>query len=177
LLSAIRDETNKLRQAANDLGREVDFLKQEVDRLEIEKERASHIEKKLTDLASQQGESVEEMSYHVRVNRDQLTKMATIVRRLSCEEIIQLLLSSDKDRDFNIDESELERLLLRIHLQLEAKGVHFNKELFQKTVRSQPDVPGLIRIMRADMIENESIADKKEEEKLFSVKGCDFKGI
>lgn len=174
-LPTIRDETNKLRHLANDLSREVSFLEKEVDRLDAEKLRASHIEKKLTDLAQQQGESVEEMSEYVKKNSDQLTTMGTIVRRLSCEEIIQLLLSSDKDRNFTIDEEELERLMLRIHLQLEAKGVGFNKELFEKTVRSQPDVPGLIRIMRENMIDNEDICNKKEEEKLFSVKGCDFK--
>lgn len=64
------------------------------------------------------------------------------------QDIITIVVKSDRDNDQTIDRSEAKTLALRIRLSLQEYGVEFNSEKFLKAIGSNATVQGVIAIVQ-----------------------------
>ena len=64
------------------------------------------------------------------------------------QDIITIVVKSDKDNDQTIDKSEAKTLALRIRLSLQEYGVQFDSDKFLKAIGNNPSVPGVIAIVQ-----------------------------
>ena len=70
------------------------------------------------------------------------------MRQRIVQDIITIVVKSDRDNDQTIDKTEAKTLALRIRLSLQEYGVDFDSDKFLKAIGSNPSVPGVIAIVQ-----------------------------
>ena len=70
------------------------------------------------------------------------------LRQRIVQDIITIVVKSDRDNDQTIDKSEAKTLALRIRLSLQEYGVQFDSDKFLKAIGDNPSVPGVIAIVQ-----------------------------
>lgn len=81
------------------------------------------------------------------------------LRQRIVQDIITIVVKSDRDNDQTIDKSEAKTLALRIRLSLQEYGVQFDSDKFLKAIGSNPSVPGVIAIVQKLLPKAESAVD------------------
>jgi len=157
---SLRAMNNKLREDANNLEDEVDVLAEEINLLEPEADRAAALEEELRGIADKQQVNVEKLVDLVKENEMILAQMRDNLRQRIVQDIITIVMKSDRDNDLTIDKSEAKTLALRIRLSLQEYGVEFDSEKFLKAIGSKPSVPSVIAIVQKLLPSNK---EKKEE--------------
>jgi hypothetical protein len=176
-IPALRSMNNKLREDANRLEENVDELSSEIDILEPEADRAAKIEGQLREIADQQQVNVDKLVELVKENEIVLVEMrvssvksfkrvlfhpghhhpANLLQLFICQDnlrkrivqdIISIVVKSDKDNDQKIDKQEAKELALKIRLQLQEYDVDFDSQKFIKVIAKDPSVPGVIAIVQ-----------------------------
>lgn len=147
-IPSLRAMNNKLREDANNLTEEVDILSEEIDILEPEADRAAAVEEQLRDVCDRQEVNVNKLVDLVKENEVILQKMRDNLRQRIVQDIITIVVKSDRDNDQTIDRSEAKTLALRIRLSLQEYGVEFNSEKFLKAIGSNATVQGVIAIVQ-----------------------------
>ena len=84
------------------------------------------------------------------------------LRKRIVQDIITIVVKSDRDNDQTIDKSEAKTLALRIRLSLQEYGVQFDSDKFLKAIGDNPSVPGVIAIVqkllpKAETVDDESV--------------------
>lgn len=157
-IPSLRSMNNKLREDANNLTEQVDILSEEIDLLEPEADKAAEVEKKLQSIAEQQNFNVNKLVELVKENGEILAHMRANLRQRIVQDIIAIVVKSDRDNDNSIDKSEAKTLALRIRLSLQEYGVVFDIEKFLKAIGDGPTVQSVIGIVQKLLPSN------KEEE-------------
>merc|ERR1712071_427759 len=139
---------NKLKEDANNLGAAVDDLAEEIDALEPEAARAAEVEKQLQGIVGTQKANVDKLVELVKENEIILSKMRDNLRQRIVQDMITIVVKSDKDNDQQIDRSEAKTLALRIRLSLQEYGVVFDSEKFLKAIGDHATVQGVIAIVQ-----------------------------
>lgn len=147
-IPSLRAMNNKLRDDANNLEDAVDDLSEEIDLLEPEADRAAACEEELRAIAEQQEVNVNKLVELVKENAVILAQMRDNLRSRIVQDIITIVVKSDKDNDQTIDKSEAKTLALRIRLSLQEYGVQFDSDKFLKAIGNNPSVPGVIAIVQ-----------------------------
>ena len=62
------------------------------------------------------------------------------------QDVIRIVVKSDKDNDESIDQSKAEILALKIRLQLQEYGIEFDTSKFYKVIGDNPTVASVITI-------------------------------
>jgi hypothetical protein len=166
---------NRLREDANRLELEVDALHEEIDILKPEAERyvpfppapppiisvlaplilvsfcsyiyrTAEVEDDLRLLTLKQNINVDKLIELVRENDDILSKMRTNLQQRIAQDIITIVLKSDKNNDSTIDRFESKILALRIRLQLQEYGVEFDAAKFMIAIRKDPSYTGVMNL-------------------------------
>jgi len=106
---------NAMRQTVNELGKQNDKLTQEREKLTGEVDRVGEIEAKLANIAEAQGANVSKLVNLVKRNKRYLKEMRQIEKSLIVQKLVELVIESDKDGDYNIDADECEILILRMN--------------------------------------------------------------
>lgn len=70
------------------------------------------------------------------------------LRKRIVQDIISIVVKSDKDNDQKIDKQEAKELALKIRLQLQEYDVDFDSQKFIKVIAKDPSVPGVIAIVQ-----------------------------
>lgn len=70
------------------------------------------------------------------------------MRRRIVQDVIHIVIASDRDGDNTISRREAKTLSLKIRLQLESYGVEFDSEKFLNIVGSNPTIAGVISIVQ-----------------------------
>lgn len=147
-IPSLRSMNNKLREDANNLGSEVDTLSEEIDLLEPEADRASAVEEELRAIADQQQVNVDKLVELVKENELILHQMRENLRQRIVQDMITIVVKSDKDNDQQIDRVEAKTLALRIRLSLQEYGVVFDTDKFLKAIGENATVNGVITIVQ-----------------------------
>ncbi|KAL7460961.1 hypothetical protein ACHAXS_001395 [Conticribra weissflogii] len=147
-IPTLRSMNNALREDANRLEGEVDILSGEIDALIPEANRAKEVEEQLRGIAEQQSVNVNKLVDLVKQNEEILAKMKDNLRQRIVQDIISIVVQSDKDNDQTIDKNEGKVLALKIRLQLQEYGVEFDSEKFMKVIEKNPTVPGVIAVVQ-----------------------------
>lgn len=158
-IPSLRAMNNKLREDANNLEDAVDDLSEEIDLLEPEADRAASVEEELRGIAEKQEVNVNKLVELVKENEIILAKMRDNLRQRIVQDIITIVVKSDRDNDQTIDKSEAKTLALRIRLSLQEYGVQFDSDKFLKAIGSNPSVPGVIAIVQKLLPKAESAVD------------------
>jgi len=147
-IPTLRSMNNALREDANRLEGEVDILSGEIDALIPEANRAKEVEEQLRGIAEQQSVNVNKLVDLVKQNEEILEKMKDNLRQRIVQDIISIVVQSDRDNDQTIDKNEGKVLALKIRLQLQEYGVEFDSEKFMKVIEKNPTVPGVIAVVQ-----------------------------
>lgn len=81
------------------------------------------------------------------------------LRQRIVQDIITIVVKSDRDNDQTIDRSEAKTLALRIRLSLQEYGVEFNSDKFLKAIGSNATVQGVIAIVQKLLPQEERSED------------------
>lgn len=147
-IPSLRSMNNKMREDANNLADAVDDLSGEIDLLEPEADRAAAVEEELRGIADKQQVNVDKLVELVKENEIILAKMRDNLRQRIVQDIITIVVKSDKDNDQTIDKQEAKTLALRIRLSLQEYGVEFDSEKFLKAIGSNATVQSVIGIVQ-----------------------------
>lgn len=175
-IPSLRAMNNKLREDANNLGDAVDDLSEEIDLLEPEADRAKAVEEELRAIADQQHVNVNKLVDLVKENETILASMRDNLRQRIVQDIITIVVKSDRDNDQQIDKTEAKTLALRIRLSLQEYGVEFDSEKFLKAIGDDPTVQSVIGIVQkllpapeGDDDDSESEDEDGEEDELYDM--------
>eukprot|EP00804_Cyclotella_cryptica_P028866 CCRYP_008448-RA/>CCRYP_008448-RA protein AED:0.10 eAED:0.10 QI:197/0.75/0.6/1/1/1/5/183/362 len=163
-IPTLRSLNNALREDANRLSHEVDTLSEEIDLLEPEADRAAAVEEELRDIAERQQFNVDRLVDLVKENGIIIDQMKDNLRRRIVQDVIHIVVSSDRDGDNSISRQEAKALSLQIQIQLETYGVEFDCEKFIKVIGMNPTLAKVISIVQKLLpSENEEEEDKNED--------------
>eukprot|EP00956_Cyclotella_meneghiniana_P022789 scaffold43448_cov51-Cyclotella_meneghiniana.AAC.11 len=147
-MPTLRSLNSKLRQDANRLASEVDGLSNEIDLLEPEADRAAAVKEELQGIADKQKFNVDKLVELVKENGEILEKMKDNLRHRIAQDVIRIVVNSDRDGDGSISRKEAISLSLQIKVQLDTYGVQFDVNKFIKVVETTPSVSSIIAIVQ-----------------------------
>lgn len=70
------------------------------------------------------------------------------MRQRIVQDIISIVMKSDRDNDQSIDPKEAKTLALKIRLQLQEYDVEFDSEKFTNVIKKNPTIPGVIAVVQ-----------------------------
>lgn len=153
---SLRGFINLLRYEVNRLMEQNDILHKEINNLEGEIDRLKVFEDKLSSIAKIQGMQVDQLVSLVDENGKVLKEMKTIVKGKILQDMIGVILVSDTNRDFKIDEQELQLLTMRLKTMFDAQGITMDIDLFQELVRFNPTLEGVLQTAKELVSEDDN---------------------
>eukprot|EP00584_Thalassiosira_punctigera_P005699 CAMPEP_0172531640 /NCGR_PEP_ID=MMETSP1067-20121228/4961_1 /TAXON_ID=265564 ORGANISM="Thalassiosira punctigera, Strain Tpunct2005C2" /NCGR_SAMPLE_ID=MMETSP1067 /ASSEMBLY_ACC=CAM_ASM_000444 /LENGTH=371 /DNA_ID=CAMNT_0013316039 /DNA_START=157 /DNA_END=1272 /DNA_ORIENTATION=+ len=165
-LPALRSLNNKLKEEANHLEDEVDCLEKEINDLEPEAARAAVVEGDLQAIAAEQHCNAEKFINLVKENEMIVADMRDNLRQRIVQDVLKIVMQSDKNNDGRFCKVETKMLVLKISLQLQEYGVEFDEGKFYKVMSADPSVQKTIEIVKRlipDLNEEHDSEDEDEE--------------
>mmetsp|Transcript_31782 Transcript_31782/g.57527 ORF Transcript_31782/g.57527 Transcript_31782/m.57527 type:complete len:381 (+) Transcript_31782:25-1167(+) len=147
-LPALRSLNNKLREDAHHLEESVDALSEEIGYLQPEAERAATVEQDLRDISAEQHVNVDKIVDLVRENELIVWEMRDNLRQRIVQDVLKIVMMSDKNNDGRFCRVETKMLVLKISLQLQEYGVEFDEGKFYKVMSVDPSVERAIKIVK-----------------------------
>jgi len=163
-IPTLRSMNLKLKESANSLEEEVDTLSGEIDALVPNANRAAAVEEELRDIADQQQFNADRLLELVKENGAILRKMRENVRQRILQDIINIVVKSDRDNNQTIDEKEAKALALSIRLQLQEYNVYFDGNKFLKAIGKDPTVPSVIRMIQQLLLRSRNWEDDPRDD-------------
>ncbi|KAL7536092.1 hypothetical protein ACHAWF_009442 [Thalassiosira exigua] len=147
---ALAEEVNRLGKENTRLHETVEDLSETVDKLE-------DVEQALDVITQTQGMSIEAFEEQVQDNRDILSKMQSNLKANVLQNLLQVVIRSDKDEDMTIEDAEIDDLINRIK---GINGVQVNESRFRDAITSSGgSLQCVMDIIRSLMDENSSEGD------------------
>ena len=163
-----RKTLNDIREEVNVLAAENDELKKQNTELEENTKKLQVVEKQLEELAILQGKSVDELSLQVREYREIQEKVEENVKAQIIQNLISVIFTADNDRDFLIDDTEIDGLKYRLGA---IEGADFSEENFSKALIKADCDKGTCSIQVViEVLRNLNDQDCPEEESIFMIK-------
>jgi hypothetical protein len=150
--AAVQAEVNRLVQSNQQLVQNVNDLTRSVDRLQ-------EIEQALSVLNDKADTTVVEFAQQVEENKDLLKNMKGNLKSSVLQNLLSVVLRSDVDRDFVIDEEEVADMIRRIS---NIAGVRIDETKFRAACQGE----SVLAVM--DMVKNLLRADVAADERIFS---------
>lgn len=167
-LETLREVINKVRQEVNRLQIENNQLTATNTELEQQVDKVKEVEKGLNDVLTAQGEQVDTFVQTVKENQEILDKIKKKLEAKISQDILSVVMQSDRDGDFTIDPNEIDILVLRLK---NAQGVELEEEKFKQMLKDGGyHVSTVLNILK-DMMDS----DKKEEDKVVHINTKDIK--
>jgi len=148
LLPSRRKTVDQLQETADILKSEAVALEDEIEYLLEQVSRFGDIEQELQEVAIEQDSTVEELVELVRINEETMDLMRENLRQKVIQDVIGIVIRSEKDNDQIIDRVEAKLLALKITVKLEAYGVSFDEEKFLQAVALSPTLLGVAGTVR-----------------------------
>jgi len=135
----------QLQREANRLAAANDELKVEVDCLEKKTSELKDVETKLSKITRRQGRTVNAFVDMVKTNGNTLKSMRKNVTLRLQQILIRVVLSCDKNKDFIIDNNEIDELILRLE---QIDGVILDPRKFRYDVSMDPRVGSVLTLVK-----------------------------
>ena len=159
-----------LQETHNALAAEIDRLGEENDRLHVAVQSLSETVDRLEDteqaldtITQMQDQSIEAFEEQVNDNRDILSKMQSNLKANVLQNLLQVVIRSDKDQDMDIEADEIDDLIQKIE---GINGVTVHKDRFRDAINNAGG--SLQSVM--DIIKNLMADESSEESEIFSIK-------
>mmetsp|Transcript_27202 Transcript_27202/g.41755 ORF Transcript_27202/g.41755 Transcript_27202/m.41755 type:complete len:181 (+) Transcript_27202:144-686(+) len=123
-----------VRKEANAFSRENRELHTSITRLTGQVDTLKKVEAEFITLMEQQGSSVEECTKLLRENHEIMVEMQARLEAQVVQDLLRVVIDSDRNNDFVIDPTEADMLILRLSHTSKA-GVTFNKDAFRKKLK------------------------------------------
>lgn len=154
---AIQREVDRLQAENERLHRNVKDLGDTVERLE-------DVEQALDVITQTQGQSVGAFADQVKENREILNQMQKNLKANVLQNLLSVIIRSDVDGDFNIDDDELDDLVGRIK---RINGVELREDRFREAIKgsggSLQNVMSVVKNLLSDDVAEEDEIFKLEE--------------
>mmetsp|Transcript_36994 Transcript_36994/g.54321 ORF Transcript_36994/g.54321 Transcript_36994/m.54321 type:complete len:339 (-) Transcript_36994:231-1247(-) len=164
--NSVRKLINFLRLQVNRTKEENAKLTIHIDNMKHEVEQTAILEKKLANVTVRQGRSVESFVGMVKENGRYLKEMKKICKSRALQILITLVLNSDTERNFSLNEKATQILLLRLK---QIEYIHFDEEKIRKDLGTRPSVSHALYVVKNIVRE-----DLKEDQAVFSLAGVDL---
>lgn len=147
-LPSRRKVVDQLEETVERLRSEADFLEDEIEQLITHAARFGNVEHELEVVAREQGSNVDEIVELVRVNDETMDLMRESLRQKVIEDVVEIVIRSEKSSKQRIDRVEAKLLALKITVKLEAIGVTFDEDKFLQAVALNPTLWGIAGTVR-----------------------------
>lgn len=155
---ALQETHKALSQQVERLGRENKRLHETVVDLSETVDRLEDVEQALDVITQTQGQSVEAFEEQVKDNREILNKMQSNLKANVLQNLLQVVIRSDKDENMTIEEHEIGDLINRIK---GINGVEVNEARFRDAITSSGgSLQCVMDIIRNLMDDNVSEGDE-----------------
>lgn len=138
----------KLQGTSRLLKSEAGILEEEIEYLLGHVSRFGEVEQELQAIARTQGTSIERILGLVRANEETLNLMRENLRQKIIQDVIGMMMRSEKDSSQVIDRVEAKLIALKITVKLEAYGVVFDEDKFLQAVALNPTLWGVAGTVR-----------------------------
>jgi len=162
-------DVKALLEANAALSKEVDHFGGENDRLEglvgslsSSVKGLEDIESALEVLTSTQNQSIEEFKAQIKENRKILAKMESNLKGNVLQNMLSVIVRSDKDGDFTIDNEELEDLIKNMK---DMNGVTLYEDRFRKAIK---DSGGSLKAVM-EVVRNLLMDEAQSDEPIFTL--------
>uniref|UniRef100_A0A7S2XKJ8 Uncharacterized protein n=1 Tax=Attheya septentrionalis TaxID=420275 RepID=A0A7S2XKJ8_9STRA len=158
---SLRKYQNLLRGDVNRLMHANDKLTANVDELEVQVGGLQETEQKLDEITKEQGTNTAHLIELINENQTILNKMNANIKGVAMEQLVSVVLRSDRDEDFSIEGTEIRRLQLRLS---NIPGIVVNEERFIAKLEKDGSLGGIMQVIRTIEID-----DLPEEERIFMI--------
>ncbi len=159
---ALQETHKALSEQVHRLGRENKRLAATVDDLSVTVDRLEDVEQALDVITQMQGQSIKAFEAQVKDNRNILSRMQSNLKANVLQNLLQVVIRSDKDDDMIIGENEVGDLINRIK---GINGVEVNETLFRAAITKCGSLQCVMDIIRNLMDDNIS-----KENEIFIIK-------
>lgn len=150
---SLRGAINDIRFEANRLTEENNKLSAEIDELEKSAGQLEDIEAALDELATVQGNDVNQLLDLVKENKEIAREMRTVLKARALEEIVTVVMDSDSDGDFCLTGKEIDDLILKMGVMEE---LEFDENRFRSAVVKQGgSLMGILDIVKGLMADGD----------------------
>jgi len=160
---ALQETHKALAEQVERLGKENKRLHETVEELSETVDRLEDVEQALDVITQTQGQSIEAFEEQVQDNREILNKMQSNLKANVLQNLLQVVIRSDKDENMTIEEHEIGDLINRI---TGINGVEVNEERFRDAITSSG---GSLQCVM-DIIRNLMDDNVTEGEEIFIIK-------
>jgi hypothetical protein len=103
------------------------------------------IESALNDMAQKSNTSVTHLIELVKRNGEIQTQIKKNLERQVLQDIISLVVGTDRDKDFTLNDMELNMLIMRLQGH---KGVRFDEANFRKVITTPCTLSSILKVVR-----------------------------
>mmetsp|Transcript_17216 Transcript_17216/g.26095 ORF Transcript_17216/g.26095 Transcript_17216/m.26095 type:complete len:251 (-) Transcript_17216:1679-2431(-) len=154
-MATFREVHNALRGEVKRFSEENDDLERQTDALSDKAERVKKTEAHLSDIASAQGSSVNNLVNLVAENGKIQAEMEDMIKSQMVEQIMNILVQADRDQDFYVDDNEIDIIILRVR---SIRGIeNLDETKVRKLLKSNRGMEGLFKLIR-DMEKNNEMS-------------------
>jgi len=166
--SSVNQMQNEMRSHVNQLGEENDKLSAQNERLEGEVEKVGEIDAKLKGIAEAQGTNVNRLVELVSKNSEYLRRMHAITKAETAQKLVELVIESDTDGDFMIDENECELLIIRMNNF--RSYIKVNAKNFKAALKAGGgSLKGVMNIVKTIVADDDEVKKIPESERIFII--------
>jgi len=144
-LGGLRGQHNALRETVNGLTAQNNILDGSIDTLALQVNNLEGVEATLEQVAKDGKTSVTRLTEIIKRNGEIQAKIKTNLERQVIQDLVTIVVATDRDGDFSLNEFELNELVLRLHGR---QGVEFHEANFRKLVKANCTLASIMKVIR-----------------------------
>ena len=153
-VKALQETHEAMKREVEYLANENRLLKEQSADLGATVGRLNDVEGALDVITQKQGQGVAAFAKQVEEGKKLLSKMKTNLKGNILQSLLSIVMSSDEDGDFNIDEEETDAMIERLH---QINGVTLREDLFRKAlIKSGGSLDAVLDMVR-DIVKADDI--------------------
>eukprot|EP00565_Helicotheca_tamesis_P005781 CAMPEP_0185728978 /NCGR_PEP_ID=MMETSP1171-20130828/4400_1 /TAXON_ID=374046 /ORGANISM="Helicotheca tamensis, Strain CCMP826" /LENGTH=264 /DNA_ID=CAMNT_0028397741 /DNA_START=83 /DNA_END=877 /DNA_ORIENTATION=+ len=155
-IAALKQTHEAIQREVDRLASENERLHQSVEELSSTVDRLEDVEQALDVITQTQGQSVDAFAEQVKENREILSQMQKNLRANVLQNLLSVIIRSDTDQDFQINENELDDLINRIK---RINGCELHEDRFRKAIMDSGGSLQAVMDVVKNLLSNETTKD------------------
>lgn len=153
MLPSLRDEHNKLRAEANNLMEQNHVLSVETTKLQRRVTRLKEMEETFNSIVRKEGHTLNTFRALMQENKKILAEINKHMEAQIMEDLLLAVIGSDRDKNFHIDEEEMDSLFMRLRYH---EQINVNEKKLRSTFAASgtKSMATLVEVARALMDED-----------------------
>jgi len=145
-MSTFREVHNALREDVSRFALENDDLEMNTDSLTEKANKVKKAEAHLSDIATSQGSNITDLMNLIKENGAIQVEMEELVKNQIMEQVMGILMTVDRDQNFNLDDNEISMLFMRLR---SVQGVeNIDEDKLRDCLQANRGLHGLMALFR-----------------------------